>query len=268
MFYEGTKAGFEERIINFSIPSMFFYNDPIMIIVRRSIGRGVFATRDETEKKLLENINNLIEEVEKTGQEMDISQFSGLTNARDKDWGTLKNYGESLIPRSEWRHGGTYYGFETEDDYQFLVKEIIEYITHAIHHTWANRFYLIIRDRSHRLAALYRQSINQNRSTKLNLNIYERKLNIDCVRVLFNDFFGILTTGNTYYFLAGILNSANIKIFFERTPHEDEGICVLWIEKTDNELLSNIIDFIKHLPHDRCFLINCFFEKFITFNSC
>ncbi len=263
-------TGSSDDILDLNKTSMFLWNDPIEIIVRHTRILNC-KPLSNAEIMLLKNTKNLIKTTNMGKRFLKIAEFSGITHANDLDWGTLDNYGKSLIPRSEWRQGGIYYGFETDEDYQYLVNEISAHITNAIHHKWTNRLYFENSNKSHRLAALYRQTINQNRNTVLKLELTEKNINIDCVKTILDNFWGIITTEKTYTFFVEIFKSINIKVLLlnEKYPSEQDSVCVLWIEKTQNKLLARIINFISHLlishlPSDQCYVVNSFLESFMT----
>jgi len=258
-------TGSDEDILDFGKPSMFWSNDPVEIIIRHTKKRDCKPLNDK-ENILLVSIENLKKEKIEEKQYLEISNFSGLSAANDYDYGTIEKYGNSLIPRKEWdesqRH---YYGFETDDDYKHLIDELFYSgsINAAILHTWTKRLYFVNSSKSHRLAALYRQDISQNRNTKISFKIYKRELNIEFGKMIFENYTGIITTGSTYSFLAEKLKSIDIKILLEVIHPENDRLYILWVEKSQNELLSDLIEFISSLPSDRCYIISNILEKYL-----
>ena len=256
----------KESILDFSKSSMFLNNDPFEVMVKYT-KRPNFKPITNEEKKLLQSIDTLITTENKGVQSLKVAMFSGLSNTRyDVDYETLEKYGNTLIPRVKWnKNQKNYYGFETDDDYLYLTSEIrnSKLIKTAVHHKWTDRYYFINDDLSHRLAALYRQDKNQNRNTILDLKLCEKELNIECVKVIFENYFGIITTGKTYSFLKNKLESINIKILLEYNSIENDKLYILWIEKKQDELLSSVVNYISLLPSDKCYLVNSVLEKYI-----
>jgi hypothetical protein len=260
-------TGSEEDVLDFSNQSMFYRNDPIEIIMAHTKRKNCkpLSTKEE---ELAKNINDLIKEDTKENQSLEISLFSGLSNANAHDYGSLKNYGNNLIPRCEWGKGQkSYYGFESDEDYKRLMNDLFESenpIKIAYHHKWTNRYYFHCLNKSHRLAALYRQDINQNRKTKVNLTLYNKELNIESGKKILDNFIGIITTDTTYSFLVEQLKNCYINVLFEEIAPKPRSIYILWIEKSKDELLSKIIKFINLLPLDRCYIISDVLKKYIA----
>jgi len=265
--FEYQKMKFEDSnncILNLNDQSMYWWNDHIECIVKYTKRKSCKPLTNK-EKLLLENTSNIVEMTHINNITLDMLNFSGLSNASDQDWGTLKKYGESLIPRNEWNENQkNFYGFESDADYIYLIKELFEskYIKAARHHTWTGRYYFYNSNKSHRLAALYRQDSRQKRNTKINIALDECKLNSDCARIIYNNFFGIITTGKTYSFLMELLKHINITIILEEQNLCNDNIYILWIDKVMDELLLIIIKFIEILPSDECYLITNILKKY------
>ena len=246
-------TGSEKDILDFSKPSMFYWNDPVECIVHYTNRRN-YNLKNDKEKMLLINIEKLIEEICTGIQSLKISVFSGLSAARDSDWGTLENYGNN-----------SHIKIKTEADYENCMNETKSKILGVIHHRWTNRYYLRIEDGSHRLAAINRYAIMHNKDTEIKIKVNERKLNINSAKIIFENFVGIITTGKTYSFLTAILEENNIKILFKEDKfiYGKDSLYILWVEKSQDKLLSSIIKFISHLPYDKCYTISSILEKYI-----
>jgi len=262
-----TFTGSDDDVIDFSKPSMFYNNDSIEMIIALTKKKNC-RPLNNSENELIMNINNLIKQDINENQFLKISLFSGLTNANAPDYGTLKNYGNSLIPRCEWSiNQRSYYGFENDEDYKHLMNDLFESenpINIAFHHNWTDRYYFHCKNKSHRLAALYRQDTNQGRKTNVNMTLYDRKLNIEYGKNIFDNFIGIITTGTTYSFLVNHFKSLYIEVLFEETEPESGRLYILWIGKPRDKLLYNIIKFISLLPSDRCYVISDDLKKYIN----
>lgn len=236
---------------------MFWWNDPIDIIKSHTKKNYCKPLNDE-EKVLLVNAGNLIQRVDKGVCPLEISKFSGLPNANASDYGTLENYGNNLIPRSEWNENQKYfYGFGNDEDYKYLKGELLNSssVNAAIYHTWTDRLYFHNGNKSHRLAALYRQDARQKKNTTIELKLSEDSLNINSGKLLFENFTGIITTSKTYSLLVDRLKFINVQILLEELFPEKDRLYILWIRKTQNEILSDIVSFINLLPTDRCYII-------------
>jgi hypothetical protein len=269
-FKKMTYTGSEEDILDFSKESMFWTNDPIEILIKYTNKNGINSLNDKEklyhEKRLSQNVGNLIEEMPTHIQRLEIKNFSGLTSARDLDYGTIKNYGNNLLPRSEWKKDyKSFYGFETDDDYEYLKHELFDagIINSAVLHKWSGRLYFLNKNGSHRLAALYRQDVNQNRNTAVELELYEKKLNIDSAKIIFQNYIGIITTHNTYKLLVEQLKQNNIEVFLENDDYKSNLLAILWVERSKNKLLYDIVNFIKHISLDRCYIISNVLERYI-----
>jgi len=262
-----TFTGSDDDVLDFSKPSMFYHNDSIEIMVAHTKRKHCKPLSDN-EKVLAMNINNLIEQDINENKSLKISLFSGLTNANAPDYGTLKNYGNSLIPRGEWNKSQmNYYGFESDEDYKRLMNDLFESenpIKIAFHHKWTDRYYFYCVNKSHRLAALYRQDTNQDRKTNVNMTLYDRKLNIESGKNIIDNFIGIITTGTTYSFLVNQLKNLYIEILFEENDPKSDRFYILWIEKPKDKLLSNIVKFISQLPSNKCYIISDDLKKYIS----
>lgn len=263
--YEQMKfTGSNTDVLDFSKSSMFWWNDPIEIITNTR-EKNCKLLSDE-ERVLLVNTGNLIKRVDKGVCPLEISKFSGLSNANASDYGTLENYGNSLIPRSEWNKNQIYYyGFENDEDYKYLKGELLNSssVNAAIYHTWTKRLYFHNGNKSHRLAALYRQDTRQRKNTTIELKLSEDSLNINSGKLLFENFIGIITTGKTYSFLVDRLKFINVQILLEELFPEKDRLYILWIRKTQKEILSDIVKFINLLSTDRCYIITNALKKYI-----
>jgi len=288
-YYDQMKSNTPKKdILDFNKSSMFSRCDPIEIIITYTnnannsmtnshANRIKLMSLNDKENKLRTSIDNLKIEDNKGKQLLKVSKFTGLQHASDFDYGSLRNYGSSLLTRDEWKkqgRSGTYYGFETEDDYKYLKKELFESeypsIKNAILHTWSNQLYVQNDDNSHRLAALYRQDTNQNNNTMIKLQLEENKLNIDNAKIIFDNFIGIITTDSTYFFLTDLLTDiskkyVNTKILLEEDLQVNGRLYILWIEKPQNELVSNIVKFINRIPSDRCYMVNNTLGKYLQY---
>jgi hypothetical protein len=243
-------TGSDNDILDLNKASMFCRNDPIEIIVRYTRTSNM-KPLSHVENMLLDNAKNLIEKEIIEKQSLNISLFSGLSHARDSDWGTLENYGKSLS--------------SYEENIYKLIDELFNSgkIKTAIHHTWSDRYYYCNNNFSHRLAALYIQDTVQNKKTRIDLELDERKLNIDCGKFLYDNYIGIITTGKTYLFLSEQLKKSNAKILLEYFQPIDKDLCILWIEKSQDKIVSNIVKFISCLPSDRCYIISNILKNYL-----
>jgi hypothetical protein len=232
---------------------MFWWNDPIEIIKRYTKRKNRIPFKN-MEELLLKSVENLFTEEDIGMQTLELSKFSGLSNARDLDWGSLENYGNNL-----------YLHFETNEDFDRLESEIFNSssIKAAVYHAWTDRLYFCNSDKSHRLAALYRHNLEKNRDIRISINLCKKELNFNNVKILFNNFIGIITTDKTYSLLIEIFKSINITILLEEYSPEDGRLYILWIEKSQNKLLASIIKFISQLPSNQCYIITNVLEKYI-----
>jgi hypothetical protein len=242
---EGTTLPNEKGyILDFSKSSMFCYNDPIEIIVLRT-KRNIFKPMNCIEKQLLTSIENLIIKTEVEERNIKYSQFSGLVNARDYDWETLENYGNN-----------SHIQINTEVEYEHYIDETKPLIKGAIHHTWTDRYYFCINDGSHRLAAINRYAIKHNKKTEIRVKVDERKLNVEHGKIINENFIGIITTDETYSFLVNLLKNNNISILLEKPTSKKNGNSILWLKKSQDNLLTEIVNFINLLHYDRCYIIS------------
>ena len=262
-----TLSNSDDDVLDFSKSSMFYNNDSIEIMVTHTKRKNCKPLSDN-EKLLAMNINNLIKQDIIENKSLKISLFSGLTNAKALDYGTLKNYGNSLIPRGEWNKSQkNYYGFESDEDYKRLMIDLFgskNLIKIAYHHKWTDRYYFSCKDGSHRLAALYRQDTNQDRKTNINMTLYDKILNNESGKNIIDNFIGIITTGTTYSFLVKQLKILYIEVLFEENNPKSDDFYILWIEKPKDKLLSNIVKFISQLPSDKCYIISDDLKKYIS----
>ena len=82
-------TGSENDILDFRKVSMFCRNDPIEIIVRYTRTSNM-KPLSHVENMLLDNAKNLINEEIIENHSLMVSMFSGLSNARDSDWGDTR----------------------------------------------------------------------------------------------------------------------------------------------------------------------------------
>jgi hypothetical protein len=88
--------------------------------------------------------------------------------------------------------------FQTKQDCIKNIKEVDEeYI--LIHQHWNNRFYLINRDHSHHLAAIYRQCSEQNRDFLLKCKIRNCKINQNSIKFITNNYYSFCYRNESRY---------------------------------------------------------------------
>lgn len=239
-------------ILNFDKSSMFCYNDPIELIVMDIRRRKCIKSLNIVEKQLFESIENLIIKTDIGEKRIKYSQFSGVVNARDYDWETLKNYGHN-----------SHIQINTEIEYEKYINEIKTLVKRAIYHTWTNRYYFCNNDGSHRLAAINNYAINHKKDTEILVNVDERKINKEYGKIIIENFIGIITTGETYGFLVNLLKDNKINSLLEISNPEKTRNYILWLENTQDKLLIEIIKFINLLHFDRCYIISNDLKKYI-----
>jgi len=241
--------------IDFGKLSMFSYNDPLIIMFNYLKGT-ISLNRKYKEKILYENLNNLVKYNKSEMRPLKLNIFSGLSAANCfKDWETLSEYGKSFT---------LIRNIESKENFEKLKDEIFNSVKRANYYMWTNRYYFINYDFSHRLAGLHNKDIIRNKNTIIDLDLTEWSLNIDCAKIIYENYFGIVTTSKTYSVLVQQLKKNYIEILFEETNLKEKDLYILWIEKSKNRFLSGIINFIETLPSNQCYIISIFLEKYIN----
>lgn len=114
-----------------------------------------------------------------------VKSFYGSDAGKSKPRGSLREFAfEVMVPRTEERD----IGFVTDDDWNANIRSFEgrfgEAWPDAYFFRWSSRLFLANRDQSHHLAAIYRQSIEQERDWHVpcNLQIYEVRQKEFCNR--------------------------------------------------------------------------------------
>jgi len=261
-----TFTGSKEDILDFSKSSMFLNNDPIEIICKHTIRTNCKPLSDE-EVLLSENISNLIILENVVKQSLRISKFSGLLNAKAQDRETLEKYGlEEYFHGKYGKHNKKYNDCTIEEYCEYLKNDIINSnkVKSAVYHVWSNRYYFINYDCSHRLAVLNHLDIIYNQNILLDLELEERTLDKKCAKIIFENFVGIITVGKTYSLLSNLLKQNKVNVLLENITPMDDRLYILWIEKSNDKILSDIIKFTELLPSNMCYEISKELKKHIS----
>lgn len=215
--------------LNLYQPSIFSWCEPVQIIKKFK----PFLICYSECAKVVSILNKLVCISRVENQIIKFEQISGLANASDLNWRSLKEYSESLLPRNRWEkvhNNSSFYGFETDEDFFWLENQLILGSTPCIlsinYYTWNERYYILNTDGSHRCAAFYRQNYEQNRKYKFNATLYVHTLNKELLNSFLEEYYCIITS---YY------AASRIRHFF---PFLDILSCIM---ENDAQMMTLII---------------------------
>lgn len=230
-------------IYDFSKTSMYYNNDPFIIIENCYFRQY----RKNQIDGFVKSVMALIENKEIEPDDIPLSCFSGLTNAKEQtDWPNLQEYGNSLIPRSDWNVNQTnYYGFDTELDFQKRKHEVESNFSSGWYLSWNKRYYFGNDGVSHRLAAYCRQDREQIRNETIRLSITRKSINPDIHKEIFGNYYCVFVERRTYDRLFQLLKS--ICLDLPVYDSSNEQVKILWIAKDKGLATSMLIKFLRTL---------------------
>lgn len=243
--------------LNFYQTSMFSWCDPILILQRyRPI--HPFMPECIQAKKVIDSL--LISKTIKN-KTLQYEQISGIGNASDKNWKSLKEYSDSLIPRNRWNTSQSeYYGFDTDKDFDYLSQIVMTgknyvgpFINGIEYHSWTGRYYINNTDGSHRCAALFRQNYEQNRKLQITTILREYFLNEDLFDHFLTGYYFIITSEYAAQKLANLCKNL---LFCSNTEANTAILTPLIIKKTDSLFEKHILSFLRVFDPDKLIVID------------
>lgn len=252
---EPTIDGSGERL-HIESGSMYPHLDPVRILARYTTASRSQLDRRINKSRASSLCRRLIVNSTERAQTIPFETISGLTNANDHNWSSLRAYGQSLSVQVNESITGRFYRFQTEDDFRFLYKEAIEGRHHHVtEHSWSGRRYLHNSDRSHRIAALYRQNGEQDRHLTLKASIGRSVIDRAVYAEITNNYFATIAANSTCRMIASILSEVGATYeYYSNGDSYDHYYNLIWIHRNRDTITEDLGLLLKRLPKNLCYV--------------
>ena len=229
---------------DYAVPSMFYGRDALIELSRGPVTDPRWAPhRTQEESALALAVERLVVTEDLGHREVRLDWLSGLSNAKDRDCGTLQAFGDQMLPRAEWPPGVQWYGFDTERDWErtwgsanardLAMNGVLG--THrdpvVTYRTWDGRWFFHNGPAAHRLAAASRQDREQGRGTTFEAHVLRVSVDPEAAATTLRLAVGLFLEAGTWLAVTGLLERAGYRPLLP--VQAGPGIRVLWLPLAD-----------------------------------
>lgn len=226
--------------VDYGAPSMLLYAvDPIQAARRLGLPATLRLVPGTPEAELARALDDLVRTEDLGIQRVRLDQISGLSNARERDHGSLRAFGD----RSSGR-----YGFETDEDWdRNWTRGVLAFLRNAVrpvvtHRTRDDRWFLHVDDGAHRLAAASRQDREQGRGTTFEAPVSQERIDPAAAATVLRLAVGLLLDEEARSAVLDLLSETDYRPFFAAS--RESRVRALWLPRAD-ERTRELVGAIK-----------------------
>ena len=146
---------------------------------------------------------------------------------------SLAHLSETLYVPGELEHYRPDITFSTDEDFDRNTSSLLARFKESFkidHHAWSDRYYVINEDGSHRMAAIYRQCIEQQRKFVMPCAVTTWRLSPQITQLLTRDYLGMVTNDDGYD-LRHLLRQYHLEAFRESIDWKGRRVTVMLVPR-------------------------------------